>query len=334
MNKKIVNLSMIALYLILASLIGCNSKPKQSALKVGVIIGPALAKQVDIVKSAAQAVCNDTGRGVVFIKTVKSEQAGEFQQTANSLFKQEESSTSIVGLVIGANCSVDLKPMIRSAVITGHPVILFNCDEPESKRDAYVGIDNILAGKMLGKAVADSAGTSTRVIVLITGDETILMYRQRASAIRSQINLSANLNIIKTIVNKNKNMEESASKLAEFLSRTPNVYAIVSTGNWIFMPAYEKALANYNGKLFAISNTPEAIEAVKSGRVAALVVGDLYSQVYDATHLCLMRLQNQIIASPKPLKPFLVTQDNIKNFIRKWGKVRLVEKEAQKAEQK
>ncbi len=308
--------------------IGCNNKPKQSALKIGVIIGPELSRQVDIIESAARAVCRTTGQGVVFVETVNSNESEKYEQTVESIFKENETSSSIVGLVIGTSCNASIDSTIRKAVITGHPVILFNCDLPESKRDAYVGTDEIAAGRLLGKAIADFAGTSTKVIVLLTGDENILMYRQRASAIRKQMNLSANLSIIKTIVCKD--IEKSADELVSFLKHTPNVYAIASTGNWIFTKAYKKVLTGYDGKIFAISNTQEAIESLKSGKVTALVVGDLYGQAYDATHLCLMRLQNQIVENPKPLKPVLVTQDNVNEFLKKWGKMKLVESEQSK----
>ncbi len=297
---------------------GCNNKAKQSGLKVGIIVGPELAKQTDIIERASRIACSDFGQGQVIITTVKSYDEKEYKRAADKLFNENESNASIMGLVIGGNRKVDLRPMIRSAVITGHPVILFSCDEPDSKRDAFVGADEIVAGKMLGKAVAASAGTSTKVVVLITGDEKYLVQRQRASAIRGQLKLNANISIIKTIVNKDS--KQSAKALENFLKQMPNVYAVISTGAWMFTPEYQKVLASYKGKIFAIANTPEAIKNLKLGKVQALVVEDLYGQVYDATDLCLKRLQNQVVENPKPLTPMLVTSDNIDEFQKVWGK--------------
>ncbi len=332
MNRKKLHLSIIALsiasYLFVIS--GCSEKPKQSAFKIGIIVCPTLASQLDIIKSASQAACSASGQGDVFIRALKSDNDTDFRQAIDKLIKEKESAKSIVGFVIGANCSTDLKPAIRKAVITGHPVILFNCDFPESKRDAYIGMDEISAGKMLGQEIANNAGQSTRVIVMITGDESILMYKQRASAIRKQIDMSANVNIIKTIINKNT--QQAARELSDFLNHTPNIYAIVSTGDWIFKTPYENILSKYNGKIYAIANTKQAIDALKAGRVTALVVSDLYSEAYIATHLCLMRLQNQIVENPKPIKPVLVTQDNIKEFLKKWGKTMLVKPETSNSE--
>jgi len=57
--------------------------------------------------------------------------------------------------------------LINAAVDQGIPVITVDADEPDSKRIAYVGTDNVEAGKRMGELVVNNAAGKGRIGVII-----------------------------------------------------------------------------------------------------------------------------------------------------------------------
>ncbi len=301
---------------------GCKSSKPAEPLKVAVVIGSELSGQANIINRAAQSAARDEGEGKIIISTVKNPTEAAYKKNIDKLIKAYEDKTSLIGFVIAGRQDVPMKEIIRTSVVTGHPLVLFGYDYPDNKSDAYVGVKQRLAGDLLAEQVAKSGSTPGKMVVVLTGPEGTAIYEKRLRALKTKLHTNVDLRILKII----RNGAESAGALKKLLTQTPNIYAILSTGPWIFDKQYQDVLKSYKGKIYAIGNTPEALQALKNGKVNALIVEDIFTQVYESVRLCISRLRNQIITSPEPLAPVVVTGKSFPEFEKRWGKKSLSEK--------
>lgn len=87
------------------------------------------------------------------------------------------------GIGIGATDPKALAPYVNKAVDAGIKVIAFETDTPDSKRMAYMGTDNYLAGRHLGAVLARELNNKGKVVIL-TGLPTQLSLNRRIDGIK------------------------------------------------------------------------------------------------------------------------------------------------------
>jgi ABC-type sugar transport system substrate-binding protein len=281
--------------------------------------------QADIVSRAAEDAARKDGRSKIIIEKVEPPNIKAFQTSFEKLKSSKIGEDSVKGIVIEGRAGIDMKEPIRSFVLTGHPIIVFGEDFLESKRDIFVHTDYALAGKMLGEQIGHDPQTGSKVIAILTGPAESESQLQITSNLRTELAQYARISVLKTITYENT--KQTAHELKELLNRSPNLFAIVSTGSWIFEPEIEKELAGYKGRIYAFANTPEAFKAVQSGLASGIIASDLYEEAYLAVKYCIMRLRGISVHQNAPLKPILITQNNLSQIMADWGKKTLAAEE-------
>ena len=79
----------------------------------------------------------------------------------------------------------------------GIPVIAWDADAPESQRIAYVGTDNVAAGKIAGEELAKAIGGKGKVAIL-TGSLTAVNANQRIEGFKEALKAYPDIEIVAT----------------------------------------------------------------------------------------------------------------------------------------
>jgi len=85
-------------------------------------------------------------------------------------------------VLLSCSDALELTPAIDDAVAHGVPVMTFDSDAPDSKRFAYIGVDDFKAGETLMAELARLTGRGARVAVL-AGNRTAPNLRRRVEGV-------------------------------------------------------------------------------------------------------------------------------------------------------
>ncbi|SEA32861.1 ribose transport system substrate-binding protein [Thalassobacillus cyri] len=99
------------------------------------------------------------------------------------------------GIAIGPNNPAALTPFINEAIEQGINVICFDTDAPESKRLSFIGTDNILAGKHMGRVVAKLLDYEGKIIIS-SGMSTMANLNNRIKGVKQVIGKHPKLEIV------------------------------------------------------------------------------------------------------------------------------------------
>jgi ribose transport system substrate-binding protein len=99
------------------------------------------------------------------------------------------------GIAIGPNNPAALTPFIDKAADQGINVICFDTDAPGSKRLSFIGTDNVLAGKHLGRVVAKLLDYEGKIIIS-SGMSTMANLNNRIKGLEQVIEKYPKLEIV------------------------------------------------------------------------------------------------------------------------------------------
>jgi len=158
-------------------------------------------------------------------------------------------------------------------------------DAPNSDRAAYVGTDNIAAGRQAGNLIKEALPEGGK-IMLFVGKTDARNAQERTQGIKESLQ-GSNIEIIDTRTDDTDRVR-AKSNVADTLVKYPEVKALV--GLWSYNgPAIVNAVkeANKTGqvKIIAFDEEDETLAGVKDGSIYATVVQQPYEFGYQAIKL-------------------------------------------------
>ncbi|MHA6529920.1 sugar-binding protein [Paenibacillus sp. BAC0078] len=174
-------------------------------------------------------------------------------------------------LIQGIN-DPEYRQLISKATDLGIPVITVDTDEPGSKRLAYVGTDNLGAGKQMGELVVKASGQQGRIGVLIS-NEQVENQRLRLQGFRSVISQYPGLQIIE-VASSNISMLQAARVAQNMLSRYPQIGYMVgfSSSDGLGILKAVQRIRPTGLEIFAFDDKTETVEAVQAGEIKLTIV--------------------------------------------------------------
>ncbi|HEX9919422.1 MAG TPA: sugar-binding protein [Pyrinomonadaceae bacterium] len=194
-------------------------------------------------------------------------------------------------------------------------------DAPQSERAAYVGTDNVAAGRQAGTLIKEAIPEGGR-IMLFVGKSDARNAQERTQGIREAL-AGSNVEII-DVRTDDTDRVRAKSNVSDTLVRYPEVKGLV--GLWSYNgPAIVNALkeAGKTGqvKIVAFDEEDETLAGVRDGSIYATVVQQPYEFGYQAIKLMSQAAKGDrsgIPADKKIIVPTLVIKrDGIEEFQRK-----------------
>jgi ribose transport system substrate-binding protein len=224
------------------------------------------------------------------------------------------------GIAISVLNADFLTATIDRAVDAGIAVVTWDSDAPNSKRQAFYGVDDYKSGQILGQEAARLLdGKGTVAIITSVGASNL---RRRLDGVQNALAAHPGLRIVETY-----DIKEDPVRCAEIIAtgtnRYPDLGAWISVGGWpVFTRNALAAVDPTRTKVISFDTTPPAPEILKAGKVQVLL-----GQKYFGWGSESVRLLTEIIAGRPPQQPIsdsgvdVVTSANVDAYLVEWARL-------------
>jgi inositol transport system substrate-binding protein len=233
---------------------------------------------------------------------------------------QIETTTNqgIDGIIIEPASVDGIIPAVEAATKANIPVVIVNqqISRPDAA-SAFVGVDNKEGGAVeMTKAVQDLGGSGNIAILLgpMGSDGQI----GRSAGYKSVIDANSGIKVVFEST-ANWTTDEALKLVENWLQSGKEIKAIVAQNDGMALgalKAIEDAKLQDKIKVYGIDATPDALAAVKQGRLAATVSQSTTAQGREAMKVA-YALSNGDKVEPKKLVNFtLITSENVDQFLK------------------
>ncbi|WP_077616991.1 sugar-binding protein [Bacillus sinesaloumensis] len=183
--------------------------------------------------------------------------------------------------IIVQGLNEEFTTMINKAESLGIPVITIDTDLPKSKRHAYIGSNNYVAGQLAGKAlVEDTNGIAT--VGIISGSLEYPHHKERVEGFKDVVELVEGIDIVEIEESKITKVEVE-EKAYNLLTEHENITALFGTSSYNGIGIVNAANSlEKEHDLYVITFDPidENMELLRSGDVKAIVEQNPFEMGY------------------------------------------------------
>jgi ribose transport system substrate-binding protein len=238
------------------------------------------------------------------------------------------------GLLIQA-WDQSLVPSINKAVDSGIPVVLVGVDYPESKRHAYVGTSNYVAGVKACDWLAEQIGGKGKIALMYT--PTLANVVERIVGFKDTLEKKyPDIQIVVELDHQNDS-NVGAQQIVGILQKNPDLAGIFAadgiSGPASAMGIREAGVEKGSVKLLCFDREDALLAAIEEGEIAGSVAQGTPLEIYLGTMILDMINHNQIQVSyddeaagvtlvPEIVWPSvnIITKENVKYFRRNYAK--------------
>lgn len=210
--------------------------------------------------------------------------------TADSA-KQVEIFESVIarkpaGIAVSPNDPATVTEPIRAAMAAGIPVISWDADAPDSERLAYVGTNNINAGKVAGEEMVKAVGESGEIAIL-HGTLSAANAIERVDGFMQVIDQYPNLKVV-AVEPTEESVATALAKAESLLQAYPGLdgfFGVTGAGVPGGAAAVQQAGKAGQVKVVGFDVVPQGIELMRAGAVQALVSQKPYGMTQMALEL-------------------------------------------------
>ncbi|MFL6208587.1 MAG: sugar-binding protein [Pyrinomonadaceae bacterium] len=199
-------------------------------------------------------------------------------------------------------------------------------DAPQSERAAYVGTDNVAAGRQAGGLIKEALPDGGKIMVFV-GKLDARNAQERLQGIKEALQ-GSNVQIIDTRTDDTDRVR-AKSNVSDTLVKYPEVKALV--GLWSYngpaiLNAVKEAGKTGQVKIIAFDEEDETLAGVKEGAIYATVVQQPFEFGYQAIKLMAQYAQGDKAGIPATKQVFVPTlvikRDNVADFQTKINSLR------------
>lgn len=209
--------------------------------------------------------------------TLKIDYMGPERNDVNEQVRmlQKAIASSPDGIVIQGIGNEQYKDLIDSAVGQSIPVITVDADVPESKRIAYIGTNQLEAGKQLGAQIVKNAKSNDNIGVILGSLESENQ-KIRLEGLSEVIALHPNINIV-AIRSSNISRIKAAEESVNLLKQYPEINTFVGlssldgAGIVDGLQYVNSEFMQNNISVFAFDKLPLTLELIENQKIQATV---------------------------------------------------------------
>ena len=212
-----------------------------------------------------------------------------------------------------ANQTAMLNDAAKQAIVFTH-----DSDAPDSKRECYVGTDNVAAGRQAGDLIKEALPQGGRIAVFV-GKLDARNAQERLQGIKES--LTGSTIAIIDVRTDDTDQVRAKANVSEMLVSHPDVAALV--GLWSYNgPAILNAVRDAGRigqvKIIAFDEDDETLSGVKSGAIVGTVVQQPYEFGFQSVTLLEKALKGDRSGIPPGRQVFIPTrvirQNNVDEF--------------------
>lgn len=221
-------------------------------------------------------------------------------------------AAKVSGIITYVQDEALYKPVIDKVLVGGIPIVTIDSDAENSKRLAYVGTDNITAGKVGAKEMIHQVGLYGNVGIIM-GGENVKNQIERVKGFTEYIKSNSKLNISE-IESSDSYLLEAELATKKILINNKDIKAIFCASALdgqgaakalISMGAAEKV------KIICFDDLPETLDYIKNGTITSTIVQDPYGMGYKAVNIIMDIMEGKNTKGIFLTDVIVVTKDNI-----------------------
>jgi ribose transport system substrate-binding protein len=211
---------------------------------------------------------------------------------------------------------------IDDAVAKGVPVMTFDSDAPQSKRFAFLGIDDAKAGERVLEELAEQIG-DTGTVAILAGNQNAPNLQKRVEGVKEAAKAHPKIKIVGTYYHV-ETPEAAAAEVLRVQKENPKIKGWAMVGGWpLFGQTLLTSLDPAKVKIVAIDALPSELAYVQKGLAPVL----LAQPTYDWGHESVRTIADKVHAKKEvpqiiPMELFRVSSDNLGTWARqlkRWG---------------
>lgn len=190
-------------------------------------------------------------------------------------------ATKPAGILISVADASVLQAGINAAVAAGVPVITVDSDDPASKRLYFIGTNNLEAGRMGGKRLADKLPRNASIIVFtLTGQPNT---DERLKGVKDALSARPDVKIV-DVIDVKGDARDAFDKAQVLLGQTgpkriDGFVCLDSASGKMVSDAIARA-ADKNRILVAWDVNPDTLDGIKAGTIDATIAQKPYTMGY------------------------------------------------------
>lgn len=249
-------------------------------------------------------------------------------------FIKEATAKDVAGIAVAPIEKKAFKDSIKTAVDKGIPVITFDADlENEADRTAYVGTDNVSAGKELGKQAAEEmkakgiTGGSIAIVCVDVAQPTMI---DREKGLKEGFEEvygkdAANFKFLATIQD-NDQPSESKKQLEGYISANKDLVTVFSLGSEGPDVGVMSALESQGkaGEIlhYGFDYTDTWLKGIDDGRITAIVDQDAYQIGYQVIENLAKAVEGEKIDTTIPIDVKYVKAADLEAYGKEKSKIK------------
>jgi ribose transport system substrate-binding protein len=325
--KQVVAPLQIAVAILSAALgAGCGSPSKPAAskpdLKIAMIAksstNPVFLSARAGAEAAAKELRQKIGLSIEVAWLTPEMEDGQVQAQRIAQAVTEGANAVLISV---SNAS-KVTAAIDDAVAHGVPVMTFDSDAPQSKRFAFLGIDDVKAGKSVMDELAeriDDAGS----VAILAGNENAPNLQKRVEGVKEAAKAHPKIKIIGTFYHV-ETPEDAAAEVLRVQKANPQLKGWAMVGGWpLFSQTLLTALDPGNVKIVAVDALPAELAYVQKGLAPVLLAQPTYDWGHESVRTIVDKVRSKKnVPEIIPMDLFRVTSDNLGTWARqlkRWG---------------
>jgi ribose transport system substrate-binding protein len=326
MKQVVAPLQMAVAILSAAFVAGCGSPSKPAAskpdLKIAMIAksstNPVFLSARAGAETAAKELRQKIGLSIEIAWLTPEMEDGQVQAQRIAQAVTEGANAVLISV---SNAS-KVTAAIDEAVAHGVPVMTFDSDAPQSKRFAFLGIDDVKAGKSVMDELAeriDDAGS----VAILAGNENAPNLQKRVEGVKEAAKAHPKIKIIGTFYHV-ETPEDAAAEVMRVQKANPQLKGWAMVGGWpLFSQTLLTALDPGKVKIVAVDALPAELAYVQKGLAPVLLAQPTYDWGHESVRTIVDKVRSKKnVPEIIPMDLFRVTSENLGTWARqlkRWG---------------
>lgn len=226
-------------------------------------------------------------------------------------------AAKVSGIITYVQDETQYNDVINKVIEGGIPLVTVDSDAEKSKRLAYVGTDNVEAGRVGGREMIRQIGTEGKVAIIM-GGKTVKNQRERVKGFRNYLEENSNI-VIAAIESSDSYLLEAELAAKKILNEHPDVKALFCTSALDGLGAAKavKSLGLVGKvKIICFDDLPETLDNIEKGVITSTVVQQPYVMGYKAVHIIMDNIEGKTTKGLFITDVLVVDKENLKEYRR------------------
>ena len=184
--------------------------------------------------------------------------------------------------------------IINKVIEDGIPLITIDSDAENSKRLAYVGTDNVEAGRVGGMEMVRQIGTEGKVAIIM-GGKNVKNQIERVEGFKSYIDSNSNIAIV-AVESSDSYLLEAELAAKKILNQHPDIKGLFCTSALDGVGA-SKAVKSLGlagkVKIVCFDDLPETLDNIEEGLITSTVVQKPFDMGYKAVNIIVDNIEGK-----------------------------------------